>query len=266
MKRTVTSLLAILLLGSTVIAAPFVNLDFEQATMATPSPPSTDNFFGPISAADAIPGWTAEFGSASVTTISSIEQIDETQVVLDFLGVNPVYPTISPFPPPFDFPNYASRQPLDGNYSLELYATSVNPWYQIPSISQTGDIPSSAHSIELLIRDSGQLNGPQANPSVTLNGNQISLFPISTTSDITTLVGDISAFAGTTSQLTIADAVNPTDSFYLLPNTENLFELDDISFSPNVVPEPSTLTLLALGVVGLVVSAGGGDRQNGRLQ
>jgi hypothetical protein len=65
----------------------------------------------------------------------------------------------------------------------------------------------------------------------------IDVFPVSVLGDVTLMEGDVSAFAGTTSELTFA-----------VPTGEELYALDDISFSPDPVPEPASAALLLVGL------------------
>jgi hypothetical protein len=85
--------------------------------------------------------------------------------------------------------------------------------------------------------------------AVTLNGAPISIFVLSSSGGIMTLGGDVSAFSGTTVELAFT-ASSLSDFF-----------LDSIAFSPIAVPEPSTLSLVALGLLGL----GWHRRRNGRM-
>ena len=216
-----------------LLSAPFQNLDFEQGSFQAPpanyvpNPPLAGA--NPISAATGLPFWTALEDSTVCTAIwGNGGALEETSVAL----LNSAVFT------------------LDGNYCVELTAESNAPpdFFKTSSISQTGSVPLNAKSIQFLtlIVDPSSMHA-QSNPFVTLNGSTINLVPISTNGNIVTLAGDVSAFAGTTAQLTITAAGTPGDSL------ENVFALDDISFSPNPVPEPSTLTLLGLGSLGFLV-------------
>jgi hypothetical protein len=146
-----------------------------------------------------------------------------------------------------------SPKPLDENYSVELsaYANAPPDLFKTSSISQTGDVPAGAKSIQfLMLVFDPTATHVQSNPLVTLNGNVISLVPIATNGNVLTLAGDVSAFAGTNAQLTIEAAGTPGGSSF---TSENYFELDDIVFSPNPVPEPAGITLLFLGAIVLLV-------------
>lgn len=224
-----------------LFAAPFQNLDFEQGSFQVPPPNYVPTTGGPypysINAAAGLPFWTARVDSTVCTAIwGNTGPLDETGVtLLSNVSI-----------PPQQF----AVNPLNGNYSVELSAVSFAPpdLYKISSISQTGDVPANALSIQFLMTNYG---GPvPAVPLVTINGSSINLVPLATNGYVVTMGGDVSAFAGTNVELTITSA-GPPGGVGLAG--ENYFAVDDISFSPNPVPEPSTLVLLTLGAVGLQV-------------
>src|SRR5947207_9709732 len=63
--RAVTVIALTFLLAASAPAAPFVNLNFEQATVPTGTPPS-DHY----SATAAFPGWTPRIGNVVQTTVN----------------------------------------------------------------------------------------------------------------------------------------------------------------------------------------------------
>jgi hypothetical protein len=174
-----------------------------------------------MSAASALPHWTPVEDSTVVTAVWGGGALDETSIALL---------------------SASNGSPIDGNYSVNLYAFADAPLnlYKTASISQTGDVPANARSIQFLMRPYPP-NVVQATPLVTLNGTVINVFPISTNGAVFTMGGDITAFAGTTAQLTIKVAGTPGGAFPYY--VENYFDLDDISFSPTPVPEPSSALL-----------------------
>jgi hypothetical protein len=220
---------------TSLFAAPFQNLDFEQGSFQappanyTPSAPLAGPF--PISAAAGLPFWTAREDSTICTAIwGNVGGLNETSVVLLSSAVA--------FPPP-------SPAPLDGIYSagLTAYANAPSGFFTTASISQIGDVPANAKSIQFLM-----VAG--SNPLVTLNGSAISLIPISTNGNLVTMGGDVIAFAGTNAELTITAAGTPGGNSLL---AGPFVVMDDIVFSPNPVPEPSAIALLILGGVGLLM-------------
>ncbi|HZZ28723.1 MAG TPA: hypothetical protein VFE46_12040 [Pirellulales bacterium] len=240
MNRQLIVLLTAWCIGAAIrlSAAPFQDLDFEQATIHSPPANYVPNGnaigLNPISAAAAFPFWTAQEDSTICTAVwGGGGALDETSVaLLDASG----------------FP-----KPIDGNYSLELSAYADAPsgsgLYKASSISQTGDIPANAKSILILLRGVGPPANVRDVPTVTINGNVINMITLSSSSGVMTMAGDVSAFAGTSAQFTIQAAGVSGQGTFL---AEDYIDIDDISFSPNPVPEPGAVCL-ALGCVGVVL-------------
>ncbi len=224
-------------LSQTVSGQGFVNLNFEQASIA-PAPPgyTPSDAYNPISAASALPFWSVSEDSTISTAVwGSPGALDETSVALVSGGYSPI----------------------QGNYSVQLsaYANAPSGYYRSSSISQTGFIPIGSLSIRFLIASPFQAGSIQPNPIVTLNGAPIALREMSQSGGVITMAGDVSAFAGNTATLAFLCAATPGGTF---PANENYFNLDDIQFSPSSVPEPSGLALVALGALLL----GFGRRRN----
>jgi len=126
--------------------------------------------------------------------------------------------------------------PLDGAYSIILQAFPYGTGS--PSISQTGLVPASARSLFFEAEQSGS-GTPAGILQVSLGGQNLPVYAVSSGANYTLYGADVSAFAGQTKQLTfLADAIGPGDNFW---------EIDDIQFSPSSVPEPSVLGLFVLG-------------------
>ena len=210
----------------TVSAQGFINLNFEQASIA-PAPPGYTPWDAAnrISAASALPFWSVSEDSTICTAVwGSPIALDETSVAL----VSGTYP------------------PIAGNYSVQLsaYANAPSGYYRSSSISQAGVIPAGTRSIQFLIASPYQ--NIQPNPIVTLNGAANALREISQSGGVITMAGDVSAFAGNTATLAFLCAATSGGTF---PANENYFNLDDIQFSPSSIPEPSGLALVALGAL-----------------
>ncbi len=97
---------------------------------------------------------------------------------------------------------------IDGNFSVNLYATQHylgdSQAAATASISQLGQIPLGTKSIEFLISGSSwSVNGfgVEAQPTVTFDGNLISVAPLSENNGITTMIGDVSEYAGMEGEL-----------------------------------------------------------------
>jgi hypothetical protein len=131
---------------------------------------------------------------------------------------------------------------IDGNYTVYLQAFSTSEGNV--SLWQNGTIPANAASLQF---SAWQFPSVNEALSVTFAGNSLSLVLLSTgesasgqTYDV--YGADVAAYAGQTGQLefTSFGGQGPDE-----------VELDDITFSPNAVPEPNTLALLVMGGVAL---------------
>jgi hypothetical protein len=105
------------------------------------------------------------------------------------------------------------------------------------SIWQTGQVPQTARSLYFISNPSGAVPLFQ----VTLGSVSIPVTEMGGTTKYTIWAGDISAFAGQTEQL----------MFTAPPGLGGY--LDQITFSPIAIPEPTTEALLSVGgiVLGL---------------
>jgi hypothetical protein len=198
----------------------FQNLDFEDAIYKVPDIPG-GQFGTPVSAADGIPGWTAYYGTDQVS------QILHNNIALGATSISIMGP------------NWTGPAPLQGFYSVLLQSPSgISPISGPAAIAQTGTIPANALSIQFL---GLQILDPNpAQLGVTFGGHSLSLVPLSSGPGATLYGADISAYAGNTGQLEITSLPNPDSSY-------NSFMIDSISFSPQAIPEPSTVSLLVIG-------------------
>jgi hypothetical protein len=190
-------------------AQGFINLDFESANISGYTPGSSDV---PISAA--IPGWTGSYGNNQTT-----------QVCYDGISIGgAVISVIDDNAPVF--------QPLQGNFSVFLFGGGGGG--PSASISQTGTIPAGTESILMDAWTS------DASPVVAIDGQPINMVAVQAFANYTLYAGDVSAYAGQAVTLSFTD---PPPSV----GGPSMFELDDIAFSPNTVPEPNTLALVVMG-------------------
>jgi hypothetical protein len=181
----------------------FTNLDFEQAVVVV-----NDPFFGFLDWNLAVPGW-GHLNSSDTSIVYYRHP---------HTGLSPYYLLV-------DSQSHPSSL-LAGNYSLEmangLLGSPPNTTYAQAFLSQTGAIPSDARSIHLLG------TGPM---QVMLGGDSIPLLPLGGFE----YAGDISAYAGTTTELRIVNAAMSGASPLVV---------DNIAFSAIPIPEPSTLVLV----------------------
>ena len=215
---------ALLVTATALRAAPFQNLNFNTGTIhAAPANYVPWDAVSPIDAVAALPGWTAMEDTSIATALwGQNAALDETFITL------------------------IRTNAIEGGRDIQLYSYIDAPsgYFHTASISQTGDIPAVTNSIFFYIRTPAVGVGINPIPYVTLNGIPIVTFPVSNVGGIVEMQGDVTQFAGTTAHLTF-EAAGISGSF---PASEDIFELDNISFSPQPVPEPATLMLAAPAV------------------
>jgi hypothetical protein len=200
----------------------FQDLDFESATLS----PSQGSVY--VSAASALPGWSAYLG----TTL-------QTQVYQN--GYTTGAPSIDIFGP-----NYASTGSesqfdpgiIDGNYTVFLQSGFVEGTLGAnASIEQNGTIPPGTVSLQFR---AWVFASPTSILSVSFNGNSLSPVVIGSGPNYILYSANISSYAGQTGELEFTSVFNSQGPSWN--------ELDDITFSTTaVVPEPSPLALTGIG-------------------
>jgi hypothetical protein len=195
----------------------FVNLNFEQATVA----PTPVGQYGSFVAdpALAFPGWTMGPDGTEAPNYTIYNNLTLGSVAQVLIGPN--------------YPNAMRYTPLQGSYSA-LLQFGPSLVLGTPALIQTGLVPAGTRSINFLA------SATQNDVRVTLDGTDIPLSAI----DGGRLAGDVTAFAGHQAQLMFS-----TTSY----NGSWLY-FDDVVFSPVAVPEPSSLALIALGLVAALVA------------
>jgi hypothetical protein len=188
----------------------FQNLNFEQA-----APVFLQD--GLATTASALPYWTEAVGG---------DQQEEVGVNAFSTGASAVS-LVGPGSP---------VAPIDGNYSV--YLQYLNP-VQIPSISQTGIIPLGTQSLEF---EAAKYSVGNSLVQVMIGSQQVPIAQIGSGPNYAVFGANISAWADQQETITFS-AGAPS-----LPYLGSLWELDDITFSPNaVVSEPSPLALTGMG-------------------
>jgi PEP-CTERM motif len=212
MKTTVALLLLAVSIADSTASQTFTNLNFERAQVVVNDPD-----FGFLDWNLAVPGWSPSSGNdtSSVYYRSPHLGISQYYLLVDSIS----------------FPSSL----LAGRYSLafasgHLTSDPTSPWVQA-YISQTGSIPNDARSIRLSATGIFDVFvGGVSIPMQALGGNAYA--------------GDISAFAGTTSEFRI---VNTSWA------VQDPVVADNIVFSSLSAPEPSSMALLGAGAIVSVI-------------
>jgi hypothetical protein len=215
----VFALVSYLTCASDLCAQAFTNLDFESATLVPiPGDPYNRVYFGL-----ALPGWTGYSGTNQLTAALY------DNIFLDSTGIGII-----------DTNSHYFGGVIQGNYTafLEAGLSLSGGGSANASLSQTGLVPNGAKSLSFL----AVTNGPFA---VSLGGTILNLISSPVAGQNYSLFqADISAFAGQTNELDFT--VFAQDPYN---NQIHSMLLDDILFSPDAIPEPSSLSLAMVGIV-----------------
>jgi hypothetical protein len=224
------------LFPTAVLSSSFHNLDFESAVI-------NGEPYSSQPASQALPGWTISSPNGYVLYDSIT--LDSSCISLhDGLGSI----------------GWGDFFPLQGHYSIMLQDGGSDfgspPYYLADAyIAQTGDVPSNARSILFSSDTSAYID----HFVVSLNGMAIPMYPYSTGqvvntnfpaygAPVVTYIGDVSAFADQTDvELRFTKLVQDPSNEYI----HGFMGLDAVHFSSISIPEPSTLTMLAVGAISL---------------
>jgi hypothetical protein len=207
-----------------VFGQSFTNLNFESAHLV----PIPGNPYHEVQFSQAFPGWTGTVGGIPMTgALTNTVYLDTAGIaIIDHNWTNS--------------PGLYSGGLIEGNYTAILMSgTFTNTQTGVDtSLSQTGLVPAGTESLQFkaytVFDSSGSFD-------VTLGGQTLALDVLGTDANYTLYAADISSFAGDTEPLSFTVfGENPH------VNDEYLY-LDSIQFSPSPVPEPSMLSLSALG-------------------
>jgi hypothetical protein len=222
-KLAVLSLTTVMAVLSTH-AQTFQDLDFEQANPVV----DPDGFDYPHSVTvwSALPGWTVYLGTVQQTDVLQ-NAFTLGQASVDIFGPNYHYGGVDEGP----------FGTIDGNYSVLLQSGNLPGGGTLvgASIEQTGFVPFGSQSLQFLAWTSSLTEF-----SVSFDGNNLSPVVLGTGPNDTSLYGvNISPYAGQTGTLEFTALFSNTGASAL--------GLDDITFSPDAVPEPSIVALTAMG-------------------
>ncbi len=212
----------------TCFSQAFHNLDFESVQRIVPV---NDGLNGVVFSS-AIPYWQGTV----CNSLTSTAVYDAVVLDNDAVGI---YDANSGGQTP---------PPMFGKYSVYLQSEHIEPDYPADAeISQTGLIPSNTKSIWFattpfsLVWNS--VPPDDLKPIFSINGQSISYTAMDVETNYVLWAADVSSYANTTAEIRFAVKVGQGVAI----------GLDNISFSPQAVPEPTTLglTALALSVLGL---------------
>jgi len=196
----------------------FTNLNFESASL-TPVP--AGQYGGTVSASQAFPGWTVTDGYEPLQVYQNNASLGTA--VADIFG-----------------PDWQAQQGFEvisGNYTAALQAGEVSRGIVSAILEQNGQIPANAKSITF--EATGETTGGFL--TVGFNGQNLPYIHIGSGQNGSEVYGaDVSQYAGQSG--TLAFSENPVGQ-----NNFPSAELDDIVFSTNSIPEPSTWALVLLG-------------------
>jgi hypothetical protein len=217
MNKLRLTLAVICVVGTAPTKGAFINLDFEAGTLVV-----TDQSFI-VQAAPALPGWSALFNGTPRTTIAyNTHAISLWDVSIH--DAASIYGKIS------------------GTFSVALQGGVSGPGpggstMGYGAIAQNGTVPSDARSVLF----SANIGGPL---EVSVMGEVLPFVGLASQPNYTTYGVDVTRFAGQSGELRFSA---PFGGF------GRLVMIDDIRFSTQVVPEPTTSALACAGL-GILLS------------
>ncbi len=232
----------------------FQNLDFEDGDPSSAVWNLTSECYW-LSTAYGLPNWHTYYEHSEQSSIVY------NSVWLDGDSVGLYDATAVAKPGGYQF---GAQRPLDGDYSAYLHAEYGGPiiGHYDATIGQTGLIPAGAKSVQFISSPDAVFNYQPGLPSgmwtfsVQLNGISEPCYRLSQTSQYAVWGADVSGAAGTLTDLRIT----LTTGLVPLPrpgppDTDGvIIGIDDISFSPNVVPEPTVLGLFMGAGAAMMIS------------
>jgi hypothetical protein len=210
-KLALTNLATISIVLSTHAQGTFQNLDFESANPGT-------TFSSGVPVSSALPDWTA--------TVSGVQQ---TQIPVNDPSLGAAQVMLASTGGPI--------APIDGSYSAFL----TGNYNTTTSISQAGLIPVGTQSL-FFDAQKGFGGGGDGNLGVFIGTQDVPFTPVATYPNYTLYGANISAWSGDTEELTFSALASSMTGL-------NNWTLDDISFSPAAIPEPSAMALTGIAGV-----------------
>jgi hypothetical protein len=186
-------------------------LNFEAADTVGYSPPTG------MPSALAFPGWQTSIGATPISSVGYDNPSLSTPWI--YLG------------------DSEAGNIIQGNYSAFLQSSTIGSGSA--TLSQTGIVPPGTESIQL---DANEENSGSF--AVMLGGDNITMFSLQSFPGYTLYGGNASAWGGQDATLSITQLPPANSGPQFVPS---LLELDNITFSPGAVPEPSALALTGIG-------------------
>ena len=216
-------LLALAVVRPALAQGTFQNWDFEAAFPNI----QPDSPRGQYPVTTTLPGWTVYYGVGQHTSSP------QSQMGYQFISLGQTFVSLlSTGGPSTTFTR------IDGRYSVLLQGGVTA---SDASIRQTGLVPAQTQS--LLFKSAYDVNGGPL--MLSLNGQNIPFYAMGAGTNYTLFGGDVSAFAGQTATLGFSAPQGYS--------ANNNWNLDDISFSPNPIPEPGVLAFFCAGALVVAV-------------
>lgn len=194
----------------------FQNLGFENSSIPQDHPP------GFVAIADALPGWNGYLGTNQQTEVF-YNSVSLGAPNISLVGTNGV-----------------GGRSIEGGYSVILQGGTTELMPVSASIDQSATIPSNAQSLQWKA-----VLEPTSNFEVTIGGQALEMIVLFTGSTYTLFGADITTFAGQMHELRITSLSTAQRPF-------SSVNIDSLVFSPEPVPEPTTLALVLTWVAALL--------------
>lgn len=249
-------------------AQAFRNLGFESAQVSNPTLMDYDfpYFYWTLPTATATPYWKSYIHVYDMDSSEPFSLGNESSWVV-YNSVALDYPTVGLYDSAAATPGpvgggyqWAPATPIAGGRSVYLHAEWWFGEHQDAAIAQTGVIPAEAKSIQFLTSpdyifdyQAGLPRGDMWELYLGLNGVRTTYYKLEEQPNYIRWGADVSGLAGTLTELSFTLSTGITGLSTTAPTCGIIVGIDSISFSPSIVPEPSSVGLLAVGIGALMM-------------